>query len=132
MIQTGIINPHLLDLVARIRHTNTIVIADWAFPSWPGVETVDLSIIKGVPTIINVLDALQPNFKVGCIWQASEFIDVNSTAEILRFDTAFLGFAGAEVRRIPHADFKSMVPRTIGLIRTGDPTGYGNVILESV
>lgn len=132
MIQSGIINPHLLELVARIRHTNTILIADWAFPSWPGVETVDLSIIKGIPTIINVLDALQPNFKVGCIWQASEFLGVNSAAEILRFDNAFVGFSGAGVRRIPHADFKSMVPSAIGLIRTGDPTGYGNVILESV
>jgi D-ribose pyranose/furanose isomerase RbsD len=24
------------------------------------------------------------------------------------------------------------VPKSIGLIRTGDPTAYGNVILESV
>jgi D-ribose pyranase len=29
-------------------------------------------------------------------------------------------------------DFKKRVPHAIGLIRTGDPTPYGNVIIESV
>jgi D-ribose pyranase len=30
-----------------------------------------------------------------------------------------------------HVDFKKRVPQAIGLIRTGDTTQYGNVILES-
>ena len=36
------------------------------------------------------------------------------------------------VIREPHDDFKKRVPHAIGLIRTGDPTAYGNIILESV
>ena len=32
MIQQGILNPAVNDLLSRIRHTNTLVIADWAFP----------------------------------------------------------------------------------------------------
>lgn len=132
MLQTGILNPHVLDLVARIRHTNTIVIADWAFPFWPGIETVDLSLTKGIPTVLDVLDALRPNFKVGRIWQAEEFLASNPSEVIQRFDTAFAGFAEAAVERLPHVAFKTRVPNTIGLIRTGDATAYGNVILESV
>jgi D-ribose pyranase len=31
----------------------------------------------------------------------------------------------------PHVDFKLRVPGAIGLIRTGDSTQYGNVIVES-
>jgi D-ribose pyranase len=65
MIQTGILNPDLLSLLARIRHTNTLVIADWAFPYWPEVETVDISLTKGFPTVLQVLEALKPNFKIG-------------------------------------------------------------------
>ena len=49
MLQTAILNPALLDLLARIRHTNTLVIADWAFPYWPEIETVDLSLTRGIP-----------------------------------------------------------------------------------
>ena len=42
MLKTGILNPRLLDLIARIRHTNTLVIADRGFPFWPMIETVDI------------------------------------------------------------------------------------------
>lgn len=132
MIQTGILNPGLLSLLARIRHTNTLVIADWAFPYWPEVETVDLSLTKGVPTVLQVLDALRPNFKIGKIWQASEFLATNDATTIGAFDAAFAAIPGAKVERLAHLDFKALVPRAIGLVRTGDPTAYGNIIIESV
>jgi D-ribose pyranase len=132
MLQNGILNPHLLDLVARVRHTNTLVIADWAFPFWPEIETVDISLIRGLPTVLDVLKALQPNFKVGRIWQAREFLTTNPAETVHTFDRAFAAFADAEVERLPHLDFKGLVPDAIGLIRTGDTTAYGNVILQSV
>ncbi|MCF7675575.1 MAG: RbsD/FucU family protein [Akkermansiaceae bacterium] len=132
MLQTGIINPHVLDLVARIRHTNTLVISDWAFPFWPQIETVDLSLIKGLPTVLDVLEALKPNFKIGKIWQAEEFLATNPDETIKRFDRCFAGIPDLVVERLPHLTFKIMVPNAIGLIRTGDPTAYGNLILESV
>jgi D-ribose pyranase len=74
MLQTAILNPALLDLLARIRHTNTMVIADWAFPYWPEIETVDLALTRGIPTVLDVLDLLTPVFKIGRIWQANEFM----------------------------------------------------------
>lgn len=132
MIQSGILNPYILSLLARIRHTNTLVIADWAFPSWPGIETVDISLVRGVPTIIDVLDAMAPNFKVGTIWQASEFLTTNEQSVIDRFDLAMAGFTVAKVERLPHAELKKLVPGSTGLIRTGDTTSYGNLILQSV
>jgi D-ribose pyranase len=131
MLQNGILNPHVLELVARIRHTNTLVIADWAFPFWPQIETVDLSLVRGIPTVLDVLEALRPNFKVGRIWQAEEFLSTNPPESVGRFDEAFAGFPDATVERLPHVTFKTRVPDAIGLIRTGDPTAYGNVILES-
>ena len=131
MIQEGILNPHVLDLLARIRHTNTLVISDWAFPYWPQIETVDISLTTGIPTVLDVLELLKPNFKVGHIWQAEEFLANNPDHHIETFDQAFAGFAGTEVTRLPHLQFKALVPKAIGLIRTGDPTAYGNVILES-
>ncbi|MEY3395699.1 MAG: hypothetical protein RL346_1935 [Verrucomicrobiota bacterium] len=136
MLQQGILNPDVLHLLARIRHTNTIVIADWAFPYWDEVETVDLSLCRGIPTITDLLDLLHHNFKVGRIWQAEEFLTTNPREVIETFDTSFNGFKGlypnVEINRLPHNDFKTLVPHAIGLIRTGDTTAYGNVILESV
>ena len=128
MLQSGILNPHILQLIARIRHTNTVVIADWAFPFWPQIETVDISLTHGIPTILDVLDLLTPVFKIGRIWQAEEFVSHNPQEQIDRFSKSF---GDIPLTREPHADFKKRVPQAIGLIRTGDSTPYGNIILES-
>ncbi|MEN9992150.1 MAG: hypothetical protein RLZZ224_1852 [Verrucomicrobiota bacterium] len=128
MIQSGILNPAVLSLIARIRHTNTLVISDWAFPYWPEIETVDISLTKGIPTVLDVLELLKPNFKIGRIWQAEEFVKSNNAENIDRFVTAF---GKIPLTREPHVDFKKRVPHAIGLIRTGDPTPYGNIIIES-
>ncbi|OYV04967.1 MAG: transport protein RbsD/FucU [Verrucomicrobiales bacterium VVV1] len=132
MIQTGILNPDLLSLLARIRHTNTLVIADWAFPYWPEVETVDISLTKGFPTVLQVLEALKPNFKIGKIWQAEQFVTCNTPETVAQFDQSFGEIPNVVVERLLHDNFKKLVPGAIGLIRTGDPTAYGNIILESV
>ena len=129
MLITGIINPHVLDLLSRIRHTNALVIADAAFPFWPEIETVDLSLVKGQPTVIDVVNAILPNWKCGEIIMASEFKNHNSTPVRNAFRRA--------CRRIPmnfepHLEFKKRVPDAIGLIRTGCTTPYGNMILISV
>ena len=128
MIQTGIINPHVLSLLARIRHTNTLVIADWAFPHWTEIEVVDISLTSGIPLVLDVLELLKLNFKIGEIWQAEEFSKSNPAKTIKKFETAC---GGIKVTREPHVDFKKRVPKAIGLIRTGDPTAYGNISLES-
>ena len=136
MLQTGILHPEVNHLLARIRHTNTLVIADWAFPFWPEVETVDLTLTHGIPLITDLLKLLSPNFKVGEIWQAEEFLTHNPQETISLFDDHFSRFQEStpdcKVTRLPHLDFKHLVPDAIGLIRTGDPTAYGNVILESI
>jgi D-ribose pyranase len=129
MLTAGIINPNVASLIARVRHTNMLVIADAAFPYWPQIETVDLSLVKGVPTIIQVLDAVLPNFKTGEIYMAEEFLTSNdrSTQEIFA-----KACRGVQQLFLPHVEFKKRVPNAIGLIRTGDTTAYGNMILVSV
>lgn len=136
MIQQGILNPDILHLLARIRHTNTLVIADWAFPYWDDIEIVDIALCRGIPKITDLLNLLHNNFKVGRIWQAQEFLTTNTTDVVGKYESSFSGFKGLypelKVTRLPHKDFKKLVPDAIGLIRTGDTTAYGNIILESV
>lgn len=128
MIKTGILNPHLLDLLARIRHTNTLVIADRGFPFWPMVETIDISLVDDIPTVLEVLGAIRPNFRIGKAWMAQEFLDQNADETKTAFAKAL---DGIEVSYEAHVKFKKRVPYAIGLIRTGDTTQYANLILES-
>jgi D-ribose pyranase len=128
MLKTGILNPHVLALLARVRHTNTLVIADRGFPSWPQVETIDLSLVDNVPTVVQVLQALRPNFVIGQAWMAREFIEQNGPETRWPFEQIL---AGVNVAYEPHAELKRRVPQAIGIIRTGDAVHYANVILES-
>ncbi len=128
MIKSGILNPSVLHLLARIRHTNTLVIADRGFPFWPQIETVDLSLVDGVPTVLQVLDAIRPNFVIGRAFAAREFSKVNSAA--IR-NTLAAHLKGVPLIFEPHVEFKKRVPAAIGLIRTGDSIPYANLIIES-
>jgi D-ribose pyranase len=127
MLRSGILNPHVLGLLARIRHTNTLVIADRGFPFWPQLETVDLSLVDDVPTVLQVYDALAANFVIGRVWAAREFKRHNSAARLAALQTR----TGDRLTFEPHIAFKKRVPGAIGLIRTGDTIPYANLILES-
>lgn len=129
MIIQGILNPQLNHLLCRIRHTNALVIADAAFPFWPQIETVDLTLVRGIPTIQQVLDAIMPNFKCGAVHMAEEFKTHNTPDIQKQFQTAC---RGVHMHFEPHLEFKKRVPHAIGLVRTGDTTPYGNLILISV
>jgi len=128
MLKTGILNPQINSLLSRIRHTNTLVIADRGFPFWPMIETVDISLVDGIPTVLDVLNAIRPNFVIGKAWMAQEFIAHNNAKTRAAFAKALAGIA---LTHEPHIEFKKRIPHAIGLIRTGDTVQYANMILES-
>src|SRR5438270_13855018 len=93
MLVEGFVNPHVLSLVARVRHTNSIVIADAAFPFWPQIETVDISLIKGVPTVLQVAETLLASWKCGEIVMAEEFKTHNTRQHQAAFAKACHGLS---------------------------------------
>lgn len=128
MLQTGILNPHVLALLARVRHTNALVIADRGFPYWPGIETVDISLIDDVPTVLQVLSAVRQQHQLVEAYLAEEFLRENTPKTKRAFA---LALAGLHVTHEPHVAFKRRVPGAIGLIRTGDTLQYANMVLIS-
>ncbi len=128
MLKTGILNPQINSLISRVRHTNTLVIADRGFPYWPEIETVDISLVDDIPKVLDVLQVLKKNFIIGHIWMAEEFKKENTDHIVEEFkhaiDTIPLTYE-------PHKEMKKRVPGAIGLIRTGETIQYANMILES-
>jgi D-ribose pyranase len=128
MIIQGILNPQINSLLSRVRHTNLLVIADRGFPYWPAIETVDISLVDDIPTVLQVLDAVRQNFRIGQIHMAQEFLDQNAPEVRARFAKSA---AGIPTSYEPHVEFKKRVPQAIGLIRTADTVQYANLILVS-
>jgi len=128
MIHSGILNPGLNSLLARIRHTNMLVIADRGFPYWPMIETVDLSLVDDVPTVLQVLKAIRKNFDIAEIYMAEEFKTANTIEIRQQFTQAT---AELPLHFEPHVEMKKRVPQAIGLVRTGDTIQYANMVLVS-
>ena len=128
MLKSGILNPQINSLLARVRHTNLLVIADRGFPFWPPIETVDISLVDDIPTVLDVIAAIRPNFVIAHAWMAEEFLSHNDQATQQKFQDAL---AGIPTTYEAHVALKQRVPRAIGLIRTGDTVQFANVILES-
>ncbi len=129
MLKSGILNPCILSLLARVRHTNCLVIADRGFPYWPGIHTVDISLVDDVPTVVQVIKAIVPCWSFGKAYMAKEFLEHNSETAREHVERALGGVT--LVLEAHESVFKPRVPGAIGLIRTGDTTQYANIILES-
>jgi len=148
MLIKGILNPQVNALLARVRHTNTLVIADRGFPAWlpsherenrkvkienngfvsPDFVTIDLSLVDDIPTVLQVYKAIQKNFSIARVHMAREFLKHNDKKTVSRFRNTF-GKVPLELE--PHVRLKKRVPGAVGLIRTGDTTQYANIILVS-
>lgn len=128
MLVNGIINPAINSLLSRVLHTNTLLISDCGFPSMLGVETIDISLVAGTPRVLDVLRAIRMNFNCGKGTMSSEFREVSSPETLLSYEKALEGIS---ILWEPHMAFKARAKGVVGIIRTGDTTRFGNILLES-
>ena len=128
MLNSGIINGQLASLLARFRHMNAIAIVDGPFPTYPNVELVDLALVKGFPTVPDVLEAILPLLDVTSLFLAKEFEEKVDSKVVNEYKTHHRGI---RTDMIAHEEFKQQVGKTLGIIHTGDAIPYSSVILKS-
>lgn len=128
MLRSGVINGQLASVLARFRHVNTLAIVDGPFPSYPGVELVDLALIKGFPSIPDVLDAILPLMELTGLYMANEFSEKVDGITVEKYKKHH---GGIPTILIPHEEFKLKVGQALAIIHTGDAVPYSSVILKS-
>ena len=128
MLKTGILNPRINSLISRVRHNNLLVIADRGFTNYPQIEIVDISLVDGVPSVLQVFNAIKTNFDICEIVMAEEF-KLENTAEVQNLFSNSIG--NIPITYEPSVKMKKRVPLAIGLIRTGDTIQHANMILMS-
>jgi D-ribose pyranase len=123
--RSKLLNPELAALVRRIGHTDMLLIADGGFPMpREPMQTIDLSLMPGVPSIPQVLEAVRLDFHFDRIIAAEEMIGASPARDA---ELRGLGKYGQE--RIPHLEFKKLAAKCKCAIRTGDNTAYANIIV---
>ena len=125
MRKEGILNPSIMAILTAIGHTEYLVIADSGLPLPAGPEVIDLSLIRGTPAFMQVLEAIQQEFVIESYILAEE-MPVKSHA---LYQKTVKSLSPLPEQLVPHEEFKRLVRGSRAIIRTGEATPYANVIL---
>lgn len=125
MKKDRLLNPGIVEAVAALGHTEYLVIADCGLPIPKGTKVVDVSVSAGIPKFMDVLRAVNSELVVERAILASEISEKNPALEAdIRAELGDIPFD-----KLPHEDFKKLLPQAKCIVRTGEILSYANVIL---
>ena len=128
MKKCGHLNRDVSRVLARMGHTDSLVIADCGLPVPEGVECIDLSIALGDPAFLRVLDSVLADFKIERAVFATEAKEHNAAVAAR---ASCLCDAQVQVDFVSHETLKNLARSARAVIRTGEATPYANVLLYS-
>ena len=124
MKRGGIINAQLAGALARLGHTDTLVVCDAGLPIPRGPEVVDLAFRLGIPGFGPVLEGILEELVVEEAVAAREVEGANPDCH------ALLASRLPELKLVPHWELKLRAADARLVVRTGEATPYSNVILR--
>lgn len=123
MKRTALLHAELSGVIAAMGHGDLLVIGDAGLPVPPGVRCIDLAVTRGVPSFLDVLDAVLSELVVErSAWAAEAGATV---------DQALRGRRLGDCGIVAHDAFKALSRDARAIVRTGEFTPYANVALWS-
>jgi len=118
MKRSGILNPAIAHLLASTGHTDYFTIYDQGFPMPMEPERIDVAVVTGLPTVIDLLNAIHAEFIIDRVVIAEE---------ALAFSPNYVESLGALLGEVPvvtasHVELKELSHEGRATIRTGDAT----------
>jgi len=124
----GILNPALCELLASAGHTDYFTISDRGFPVPVGPGRIDLALIDGIPTVVDVLRAVHAEWSIDRVVIAAEmdFASPDRVQEMIEL-------LGPDIppHRRSHLELKRLAGTGKATVRTGDTVPYANIIVVS-
>ena len=126
MKKAKLLNAALSHLVAQLGHNDMIVIGDAGLPVPPGVPCIDLAVMRGLPRIDQVLEALESEMQVERMVLATESLAANNGQMPTWLPAVWRDLP---TEQVSHEEFKLRNAKARAVIRTGECTPYANVML---
>lgn len=127
MKKDGILHPVLNRILAETGHTDLLTICDRGFPVPQGPERLDLALVDNVPTVPEVLAAIEREFVIDRIIVTEEM----KAASPGRYEALRAAYPHIAFVELSHVAFKELCPESRAVIRTGDSTPYANLMIVS-
>jgi D-ribose pyranase len=126
MKEVGMLNGAIDSALTRQGHMDLMMVVDAGFPCPDEVELIDIALCEGVPSVLDVLSELKKFHSVEKLVIAAE-TQVHNPTYFEKVSALF----GVEVEVIPHTELKTRSYAVKTIVRTGDFTAWGNVMLVS-
>lgn len=121
-----ILHPGLSRVLAEIGHGDEILISDAGFPCPPHVECIYLGVVPNLPELLPVLMAVLNTLTVQEAVMASE---VEATNMNLLGNVRNILPDGVPLTFVSNAALKERSHRVRAVVRTGEFSWYGNILL---
>ncbi|MTD27949.1 D-ribose pyranase [Erwinia sorbitola] len=130
-----LLNSDISSVIARLGHTDSIVIGDAGLPIPQGPQRIDLAITHGIPTFLQVARAVTSEMQVESAIIAEEIKQHNPQllSDLLALLDLLQQHQGntIDIRYVSHEQFKQQTQRSHAVIRSGECSPYANVILTA-
>jgi D-ribose pyranase len=121
----GLLNQPLSNVIAGMGHKDMLCVADAGLPIPASTERIDLAVSEGVPSFLDVLDAILGEMQVESAIIAEEM----KTTSPDMYAKVVEKLKDIPITRVSHEDFKKKTAHAHAVARTGEYTPYANVIL---
>ncbi len=125
MKKSGILNARLMEEITALGHFDTFVICDMGFPIPRDAVKIDLTLIKGIPTFMQTLNAVlnevivQKVFLIQRIKEANKELDVKICGLLTRQEIEYLNFE----------DFRTACKDAKFFVRTAEHLPCSNILM---
>jgi LacI family transcriptional regulator len=127
MKKTGVLHHELSQVIASLGHTDMLVIGDAGLPIPPGVPRIDLAVRPGLPTLLDVVQAIATELEAERLIIADELQERGGPL-VTEIQACF---PHATLEHVPHERLKALSAQARAVVRTGECTPYANVIVCS-
>ncbi|WP_421671393.1 D-ribose pyranase [Rahnella sp. EDr1-12] len=133
MKKSPLLNAEISTVIARLGHTDHLVIGDAGLPVPAACQRIDLALTQGVPTFLQVLEVVTHEMQVERAILAEEILTKNPQLHeaLLARLTQLEQHQGNTIALdyVSHEAFKAQTEKSRAVIRSGECSPYANVIL---
>jgi D-ribose pyranase len=127
MKDRGLLHPQLNRVITELGHGDLLGIGDAGLPLPLGVERVDLAVVRGVPSFLEVARAILTEVRVEMLIFAEE--SRSACPDLVDAVTALA--PDATVAWVTHEELKARARSARAVVRTAEFTPYANVLVVS-
>jgi D-ribose pyranase len=127
MLKSGVINSEIIRILALMGASDQIIVSSCSFPRIEGVQVLDLSLVKGMPSVETVVDAISQSMDIDMVTLSDEVKESNPDfVEHL----GVLEKAGAVLDYQSYRQLRIVAKNAVCVVRTGDEGLYKTSILR--